>query len=404
MPEHASTPALVVQAAHPPQLPRRRPMPRLPSKHYKIVIRPRHPTNLSNIGLATLMEAIENTAKVDPARAEEEDQIRIHPLKKYPYSQYTRQNQGRSLPLTGSAQKSDVQYELASGHIRTSAGRLHPWSSLQGLHGRNRPRSSSTTHEEKPRHPIVNARRLGSSKHLVITFTEHKLPATIRFSNTQQQERLEQRPTKERRLEYRRSRANQQSGNYSASIQHQTRRQDQEPVNILDSRRPFQILFEIKNAATGQPQYNQVRELEELVNSLPQQVASANEQIRQLKNNSNSTFTPPTAGMRSHSISNENETSGPELKQEPGETRARGIRGRQCKRKVVTGPGAEDGPLGSGPEPTGLPPAGASCCRVPAPKDRGHPVLNSFPEPADFGSGRRATAVGLRARAVRPAA
>ncbi|KAL3214909.1 hypothetical protein MRX96_007000 [Rhipicephalus microplus] len=58
MPEHASTPAFVVQAAHPPQLPCRRPMPRLPSEHYKIVIRPRHPINLSNIGFATLMEAI----------------------------------------------------------------------------------------------------------------------------------------------------------------------------------------------------------------------------------------------------------------------------------------------------------------------------------------------------------
>lgn len=81
MPEHASTPALVVQAARPPQLPRRRPMPRLPSEHYKIVIRPRHPINLSNIGLATLMKAIQNTAKVGPARAEEEDQMRIHPIK-----------------------------------------------------------------------------------------------------------------------------------------------------------------------------------------------------------------------------------------------------------------------------------------------------------------------------------
>ncbi|KAL3254752.1 hypothetical protein MRX96_017500 [Rhipicephalus microplus] len=42
----------------------------------------------------------------------------------------------------------------------------------------------------------------------------------IRFyaSNTQQQERLKQWPTKECRLEYRRSRANQPSGNYSASI------------------------------------------------------------------------------------------------------------------------------------------------------------------------------------------
>ncbi|KAL3241997.1 hypothetical protein MRX96_021533 [Rhipicephalus microplus] len=133
---------------------------------------------------------------------------------------------------------------------------------------------------------IVIARRPGSSKHLVITFAGLKLPATIHFrcftlevhpfrerpeacfncrklghrtgdirfyaSNTQQQERLEQRPTKERKLEYQRSRANQQSGNYSASIQHQTRGQDQEPVNILDSRWPFQIQFEIKDAATSQ--------------------------------------------------------------------------------------------------------------------------------------------------------
>ncbi|KAL1443917.1 hypothetical protein MTO96_045756 [Rhipicephalus appendiculatus] len=29
--------------------------------------------------------------------------------------------------------------------------------------------------------PIVNARRLGSSRHLVITFAGHTLPATIRF-------------------------------------------------------------------------------------------------------------------------------------------------------------------------------------------------------------------------------
>ncbi|KAH8029436.1 hypothetical protein HPB51_000430 [Rhipicephalus microplus] len=80
MPEHTSTPALIVQAERPPKLPRRRPMPRLPSEHYQIVIRPRHPLNLSNTVLATPLEAIQNTAKVDPARAEE-DQIRIHPIK-----------------------------------------------------------------------------------------------------------------------------------------------------------------------------------------------------------------------------------------------------------------------------------------------------------------------------------
>ncbi|KAH8032389.1 hypothetical protein HPB51_024518 [Rhipicephalus microplus] len=81
---------------------------------------------------------------------------------------------------------------------------------------------------------------------------------------------------------------------------------------------------------------------------------------------------------RNSSISNENETSGPELKQEPELTRARGVRRRRGKRKVVTGPGAEDGPSGVGPEPAGLQPAGASCRRVPAPKDRGHPVTLSI--------------------------
>ncbi|KAL3226738.1 hypothetical protein MRX96_048917 [Rhipicephalus microplus] len=59
-------------------------MPRLPSEHYKIVIRPRHPINLSKIGLATLLEAIQNTAEVYPTRAAEEDQIRIHPIKNTP--------------------------------------------------------------------------------------------------------------------------------------------------------------------------------------------------------------------------------------------------------------------------------------------------------------------------------
>ncbi|KAH7946970.1 hypothetical protein HPB52_006450 [Rhipicephalus sanguineus] len=35
--------------------------------------------------------------------------------------------------------------------------------------------------KKNPDIPIVNARRLGSSRHLVITFAGHKLPATIRF-------------------------------------------------------------------------------------------------------------------------------------------------------------------------------------------------------------------------------
>ncbi|KAH7939321.1 hypothetical protein HPB52_010882 [Rhipicephalus sanguineus] len=371
MSEQASTPALDVQAARPPQLPRRRPMPRLPSEHYKIVIRPRHPINLSNIGLATLLEAIQNSAKVDPARAEEEDQIRIHPIKNtltVSTPDRIRAEAYRSLEVLRS-QRYNMSLPVAT-YVPA------PDDSIRGVV--YKAYTDETDHDlqaelmkKNPDIPIVNARRLGSSRHLVITFAGHKLPSTIRFrcftlevnpfrerpeacfncrklghrtdvcplpgpgipkcrrcggehpppplgeqptctpqcvvclgehptgsrscklrftpvkpnttkktsmptapmrkedqnhqavdqdrgdisfyaSNKQQQERLEQRPTKERGLEHRRSRANQQSGNYSARIQRQTRGQDQEPVNIPDSRQPFQIPFEIKDAATGQ--------------------------------------------------------------------------------------------------------------------------------------------------------
>ncbi|KAH7947003.1 hypothetical protein HPB52_007109 [Rhipicephalus sanguineus] len=252
MSEQASTPAPDVQAARPPQLPRRRPMPRLPSEHYKIVIRPRHPINLSNIGLATLLEAIQNSAKVEPARAEEEDQIRIHPIKNtltVSTPDRIRAEAYRSLEVLRS-QRYNMNLPVAT-YVPA------PDDSIRGVV--YKAYTDETDHDlqaelmkKNPDIPIVNARRLGSSRHLVITFAGHKLPSTMRFSNKQQQERLEQRPTKERGLEHRRSRANQQSGNYSARIQRRTRGQDQEPVNIPDSRRPFQIQFEIKDSTTGQ--------------------------------------------------------------------------------------------------------------------------------------------------------
>ncbi|KAL3204661.1 hypothetical protein MRX96_011648 [Rhipicephalus microplus] len=156
-------------------------MPRLPSEHYKIVIRPRHPINLSNIGLATLVEAIQNTAKVDPARAEEEDPIRIHPIK----NTLTISAPGRiraeayhSLEVLKS-QRYNMNFPVAT-YVPA------PDDSIRGVV--YEAYTDETDHDlqaqlmkKNPDIPIVNARGLGSSKQLVITFTGHKLPATIRF-------------------------------------------------------------------------------------------------------------------------------------------------------------------------------------------------------------------------------
>lgn len=69
--------------SRPPQLPRRKPMPRLPKEDYKIVLRPKCPVNLTNIGLVALLEAIYTTTKVDQAQAEQADQVRVHPYQKH---------------------------------------------------------------------------------------------------------------------------------------------------------------------------------------------------------------------------------------------------------------------------------------------------------------------------------
>ncbi|XP_037561022.1 uncharacterized protein LOC119440156 [Dermacentor silvarum] len=180
-PEHASTSALHVQATRPPKLPRRRPMPRLPSEHYKIVIRPRHPINLANIGLAAILEAIQSTAKVDPARAEEEDQIRIHPIKNtitVSTPDRTRAEAYRSLEVLKS-----LRYNM---NLPVATYVPAPDDSIRGVV--YKAYTDETDHDfqaelmkKNPDIPIVNARRLGSSRHLVITLAGKKLPATIRF-------------------------------------------------------------------------------------------------------------------------------------------------------------------------------------------------------------------------------
>ncbi|KAH7941749.1 hypothetical protein HPB49_016930 [Dermacentor silvarum] len=276
-PEHASTSALHVQATRPPKLPRRRPMPRLPSEHYKIVIRPRHPINLANIGLAAILEAIQSTAKVDPARAEEEDQIRIHPIKNtitVSTPDRTRAEAYRSLEVLKS-----LRYNM---NLPVATYVPAPDDSIRGVV--YKAYTDETDHDfqaelmkKNPDIPIVNARRLGSSRHLVITLAGKKLPATIRFSRSRSRERSTAKPAMNNKNAW--SNGPPKNVAWTTDVSGQTRKEaTTQPAH---------------NTTPARPQDIQVRELAELVKSLQQQLASANEHIRQLENNYNSTTTPP---------------------------------------------------------------------------------------------------------------
>ncbi|KAL3228778.1 hypothetical protein MRX96_048562, partial [Rhipicephalus microplus] len=245
-------------------------MPRLPSEHYKIVIRPRHPINLSNIGLATLLEAIQNTAKVDPARAEE-NQIRIHPIKNtltVSTPDRIRAEAHRSLEV--------LKSQRYSMNLPVAAYVPAPDDSIRGVV--YKAYTDEADHDlqaqlmkKNPDISIVNARRLGSSKHLVITFAGHKPPATIRFrrftlekSHSPSQETSASIPAipnentwsngQPKSLGWSTDDPGQTSKAATAQPASNTKQggQDQEPFNIPDSRRPFQIYFKIKDAATGQ--------------------------------------------------------------------------------------------------------------------------------------------------------
>ncbi|KAH7965369.1 hypothetical protein HPB49_006577 [Dermacentor silvarum] len=335
-PEHASTSALHVQATRPPKLPRRRPMPRLPGEHYNIVIRPRHPINLANIGLAAILEAIQNTAKVDPARAEDEDQIRIHPIK-------------NTITVTPDDSIRGVVYKAYTDETD------HDFQ--------------AELMKKNPDIPIVNARRLGSSRHLLIAlacftlevhpFRERQeacfncrrlghrtdvcplpgpgTPKCRRCGGEHPPPPLGEKPTctpqcvvchgehptgsrsckqcfapvkpinkKKTSLSYstnKRGRSNRsrsrERSTAKPAMNNKNAWSNGPPKNVA---RTTDVSGQTRKEATTQPAHNtiparpqdiQVRELAELVKSLQQQLASANEPIRQLENNYNSTTTPP---------------------------------------------------------------------------------------------------------------
>ncbi|KAH6943530.1 hypothetical protein HPB50_023168 [Hyalomma asiaticum] len=167
--------------SRPPQLPRRKPMPRLPEEHYKILLRPKCLVNLTNIGLVALLEAIYTTSKVDQAQAEQVEQVRVHPIKNtitISTPDKARANAYRALGL--------LRSEEYSIDMPVSAYVPAPDDSIRGLV--YKAYTNETDHDinkeisrKNPQLPIVSARRLGNSRHFVITLAGKDLPSSIRY-------------------------------------------------------------------------------------------------------------------------------------------------------------------------------------------------------------------------------
>ncbi|KAH7956419.1 hypothetical protein HPB52_009258 [Rhipicephalus sanguineus] len=174
----ASAPAK--RKVRPPRLPRRKPMPRLPEEDYKIVLRPKCAVDLTNIGLAALLESIHSTITIDVMQAEQADQVRVHPIKNT--ITISTPDRARADAYRTIGQLRSEKYNI---DMPVSAYVPAPDDSVRGVvykayTDETDQAIQSELAKKNPQLPIVNARRLGSSKHLVITFAGKDLPRLVR--------------------------------------------------------------------------------------------------------------------------------------------------------------------------------------------------------------------------------
>ncbi|KAH7981991.1 hypothetical protein HPB52_002523 [Rhipicephalus sanguineus] len=175
----ASVPAK--RKVRPPRLPRRKPMPRLHEEDYKIVLRPKCAVDLTNIGLAALLESIHSTITIDIMQAEQADQVRVHPIKNTITISTPDQERVDAYRTIGQLRSEKYNIDMP-----VSAYVPGPDDSVRGVvykayTDETDQAIQSELAKKNPQLPIVNARRLGSSKHLVITFAGKDLPRLVRY-------------------------------------------------------------------------------------------------------------------------------------------------------------------------------------------------------------------------------
>lgn len=163
----------------PPPPTKKRPLPRLPTEDYKIVFRPQGTVDLNAVGPAKLAMAIYNAAKIDGRLAITADQVRIHPT-------------NNTVTISTPEKERAFLYAkiqtltIDSNAIRVATYAPAPDDSVRGII--YRAYSHETDSEilaelqaRNPDLPVVAARRMGRTRHFVVTIANAKLPRYVRY-------------------------------------------------------------------------------------------------------------------------------------------------------------------------------------------------------------------------------
>ncbi|KAH7932009.1 hypothetical protein HPB52_025025 [Rhipicephalus sanguineus] len=165
--------------ARPPPAPKRRPLPRLPPEDYKIVLRPQGSLNLADLGPARLTEALCAAAAFDSPEVLHIDQVRIHPTNNTITVSTPDENRAMAyLKIT--------QLQVADQSCAMAVYAPAPDNSVRGIifNAHSFESDNQIFNELRARNPtidIVGARRLGKTRHFVITLAGHTLPKHVRY-------------------------------------------------------------------------------------------------------------------------------------------------------------------------------------------------------------------------------
>ncbi|KAG0419494.1 hypothetical protein HPB47_004073 [Ixodes persulcatus] len=153
----------------PPPKARKGPIPRLPDGEYKIVYRPRCPVKLTDFGVAQILHAVCTVQKIAEPVAIENDHLRIHPENNTFTISTPDEARARTYAALKSLSVGENTYEMNAGIVFNAYSYETDAEIFDEFRKRN------------PNLNVVGGRRLGKSRHMIVTIAERELPRWIRY-------------------------------------------------------------------------------------------------------------------------------------------------------------------------------------------------------------------------------
>ncbi|KAH7973648.1 hypothetical protein HPB49_003509 [Dermacentor silvarum] len=165
--------------ARQPTLPRHRPLPKLPEEHLKVVIRPQGAINMRYCGSAAVLQAVCAAIDADAEDVLKNDQIRVHRINNTVIISTPSLARAQAYKDINSLKFDGQDYRMLTyvpAPDNSSRGVFyHAWS------GEGDAKIYKELQERNPELKLAGARRLGSSRHVLITVAEATLPAYVRY-------------------------------------------------------------------------------------------------------------------------------------------------------------------------------------------------------------------------------